>query len=87
MENDPEVRNGDPPHYFNSNNSMQVGDRVSVDGWPAVVELIIPARSQAACDFDCFETGGVLLQTEHYGRMLIPHGDSSEWMLVEAASQ
>ena len=61
-----------------------MGDNVTLDGMNARIVLLIEPHSPVASDFDCEDSGGVLVSTSDYGKMLIKLDTSQEWTLRRA---
>lgn len=49
---------------YSDGSAIHEGDSISVSGKRGWVERIFAARTPAAKDFSCFDTGGVLLRFE-----------------------
>ena len=49
-----------------------VGDNIEIDGVAGVVEMVAAANSSDAKDLSCDETGGVLIRSNEFGRVLFP---------------
>ncbi len=53
-----------PTFYYKTGEIVREGDLVVVAGKRAVVECLFSELSDAARDFACFETGGLMLRFE-----------------------
>ena len=63
---------------------IMVGDRVVLDEvHPGKVVGVFAPQTKDAEDYSCSDTGGLLIETESFGLMLLPFGSSQEIQRVE----
>ena len=66
------------PTYTGTNISVAEGDVVTFDGRSGQIKLICLPATKAATDYDCYESGGLLIDFEEFGLVLEPFGFAEE---------
>jgi len=70
--------------YSETGKPLSVGDKVLVDFLThGEIVLIINASSEESVQYDCENTGGVLLRLEPSGLTLLPFGTNTRIDLIE----
>jgi hypothetical protein len=60
--------------YCNCDIYVAVGDSILLDNHKGIVVSVITKFTEEAMSFNCYDTGGILLEMEEYGLMLEPYG-------------
>lgn len=60
--------------YADTNEPIQAGDQLFVDGHPGRVVAVVLAGTQEAESWYCEETGGLVIEFERFGRTVVPLG-------------
>ncbi|WP_432797894.1 hypothetical protein [Poriferisphaera sp. WC338] len=64
-----------------------VGDHVLFDGSEGTIEAIYTPLTEDARDYSCYETGGVMINTEQFGLILMTPPDRDQWEDLELQSR
>jgi hypothetical protein len=73
--------------YSGSNERIRVGDFIQIDDEDSgIVEKIILEKTLRAKDYNCFETGGIMIRNKKHGLILIHGGSYEEIVKIKADS-
>ncbi len=66
------MKEGLSTDYPDSGDPICVGDQIEIDGIVGVIERVLLAHTTDANELSCNDTGGILIQSGEYGRVLFP---------------
>ena len=62
-------------YFYGTNRRIKVGDTIFLDNHRGKVREIFEPLTQDADAYDCFKEGGILIETDEYGLMLVKFGE------------